>query len=120
MVRLESQISRLQQQMSPFGYVKWNRMNSELLKMTESSPDSSRNDQIENKLATKQGQASLGSFYGKEAYDTKYNFDMWFSLAKVEIGGVRGRATQNPPTFQRPVITPKYNITVNHTWLVAF
>lgn len=56
----------------------------------------------------------------KEAYDTKYNFDMWFSLAKVEVGECVGEPLKTPPTFQRPVITPKYNITVNHTWLVAF
>lgn len=27
---------------------------------------------------------------------------------------------KTPPTFQRPVTIPKYDITMNHTWLVAF
>lgn len=27
---------------------------------------------------------------------------------------------KTPPTFQRPVTIPKNDITMNHTWLVAF
>lgn len=49
-----------------------------------------------------------------------FNFDVWFSLNKSRRWGSVWQSLKTPPTFQRPVTIPKYDITMNHTWLVAF